>query len=163
MSAYGVGGWENFFVAEAGVAAAFSGLLFVAVSINLSRILSFPHLPGRAASALVVLLSLLVVASLGLVPCQPPAAYALELVATGLVATALTVRLQLPGIDRKMPRSWGLMHVGSVLVSTVPFAIAGASLLRGAGGGLYWVVAATLGCLLSSALHTWVLLVEIQR
>jgi hypothetical protein len=42
-------GWDNFFVAEVGAAAALSGLLFVAVSINLTRILAIPHLPARAA------------------------------------------------------------------------------------------------------------------
>jgi modulator of FtsH protease len=62
------GGWENFFVAQAGASAALSGLLFVAVSINLTRILQYPHLPGRAAETLVVLLSPLGVATIGLVP-----------------------------------------------------------------------------------------------
>jgi len=56
-------GWENFVVAEAGASAALTGLLFVAVSINLTRILSFPHLPGRAAQAVMVVLSVLLVST----------------------------------------------------------------------------------------------------
>jgi hypothetical protein len=47
-NAYSAAGWENFLVAETGAAAALAGLLFVAVSINLSRIVSYPGLPGRA-------------------------------------------------------------------------------------------------------------------
>jgi hypothetical protein len=48
-NAYSAAGWENFLVAETGTAAAaLAGLLFVAVSINLSRIVSYPGLPGRA-------------------------------------------------------------------------------------------------------------------
>jgi hypothetical protein len=39
--------WANFFVAEVGAAAAPSGLIIVAISINLQRILSFPQLPDR--------------------------------------------------------------------------------------------------------------------
>lgn len=41
--------WQSFFVAQASASAALAGLLFVAVSINLSRILkldvssAFPH------------------------------------------------------------------------------------------------------------------------
>ena len=38
--------WANFFVAEVGASAALSGLVVVAISINLSRILFFPQLPG---------------------------------------------------------------------------------------------------------------------
>jgi hypothetical protein len=61
-------GWENFFISEVGAAAALAGLLFVGVSINLTRILSLPRLPNRALLALVILLAILVVSSLLLVP-----------------------------------------------------------------------------------------------
>ncbi len=50
MSPYATAGWETFFVAEVGAAAALTGLLFVAVSINLTKVLAFPQLPGRAGS-----------------------------------------------------------------------------------------------------------------
>ena len=41
-------GWENFFVAEVGGAAALSGLVFVVISISLQKILPNKHLRGRA-------------------------------------------------------------------------------------------------------------------
>jgi hypothetical protein len=41
-------GWENFFVAQVGAAAALSGLVFVAVSTSLPRIVANKHLRGRA-------------------------------------------------------------------------------------------------------------------
>lgn len=65
--------WANFFAAEVGAAAALTGLIIVAVSINLSRILSFPQLPARAAESFLMLIGALMVASLGLVPEQPVA------------------------------------------------------------------------------------------
>src|ERR1039457_5121174 len=45
MSGYDVSAWGSFLAAEVGAGAALTGLLFVAVSINLARILSFPKLP----------------------------------------------------------------------------------------------------------------------
>ena len=87
--------WSNFFAAEAGAAAALAGLLFVAVSINLVRILEFPHLPTRAAEALIALLSVLFVASFALIPGQSLRTFGIEIAATGMAvwtfqAVALT-------------------------------------------------------------------------
>lgn len=45
-------GWKNFFIAEVGATAVLAGLAIVAISINLSRILAFPELPGRAAGGM---------------------------------------------------------------------------------------------------------------
>ena len=56
MSTYDIAGWTGFLAAAAGVAATLTGLLFVAVSINLARILEFPGLPERAAETIVQLL-----------------------------------------------------------------------------------------------------------
>lgn len=82
-------GWENFFIAEAGASAALTGLLFVAASINLQRILSFPQLPGRAAETLIVLASVLAVDLFGLVPGQRTAVLGAELLGTGVAVWAM--------------------------------------------------------------------------
>ena len=67
-SAYSAVPWQTFFAAEVGAGASLTGLLFVAVSINLERILSFPKLPARAGETLTLLLLVVVIASLGLAP-----------------------------------------------------------------------------------------------
>jgi modulator of FtsH protease len=41
--------WSDFFVASMGAAAALSGLVAVAISINLKHILKFKHLPAAPA------------------------------------------------------------------------------------------------------------------
>jgi len=55
-------------LAGAGAAGTQTGLLFVAVSINLSRILEFPHLPDRAAGTLGLVMTILLTRILMLVP-----------------------------------------------------------------------------------------------
>jgi len=85
-------GWNNFLVSELGAAAALTGLLFVAVSINLARILQFSHLPTRAAEALLALLSVLVVTTFALIPQQSPRAHGIEIGAIGLLIWAMHTR-----------------------------------------------------------------------
>jgi hypothetical protein len=68
MPAYSAAEWESLFVAEAGASAALAGLLFVALSINLERILKGTGLPGRAGEAIVLLLTVLVVSTFGWCP-----------------------------------------------------------------------------------------------
>jgi hypothetical protein len=78
-------GWHDLFVAEAGASAALAGLLFVPISINLTHILEYRHLPSRAVEALLALLSVPMIATFALVPTQSTRAYAAEIGASGLV------------------------------------------------------------------------------
>ena len=50
-SAYDPGAWTDLFVATVGATAALTGLIFVGVSINLTRITAFKGLPERALEA----------------------------------------------------------------------------------------------------------------
>jgi len=52
--------WTNFAVALAGVAAVLAGLVFVALSVNLERILRVAGLPGRAGETVIVLIGAVV-------------------------------------------------------------------------------------------------------
>src|SRR5262249_40130836 len=64
MHAATISDWTIFFTAQLGAAATLGGLVFVGLSLNLTKILSFPALPNRALLALGVLLGILVVSSL---------------------------------------------------------------------------------------------------
>ncbi len=64
MEVYSLGQWSAFFAAQVGAAAALAGLVIVAISINIARILSHPLLPGRAAETLVAPTGLLIVSTL---------------------------------------------------------------------------------------------------
>jgi hypothetical protein len=142
-------GWENFFVAEVGAAAALSGLLFVAVSINLTRILA--------------ILSVLAVATFGLVPDQSRGALGAEVGGTGLLVWLLTVRTQLRAYRDLEARRWLPTRVLATQAACVPFVVAGGLLLAGRDSGVYWIVPGTVASFGAGVLNAWVLLVEIQR
>jgi modulator of FtsH protease len=156
-------GWENFFVAEVGAAAALTGLLFVAVSINLARILAIAHLPNRAGETLVVFGGALAVATFGVVPDQSYVALGCEVGGVGLVVWAVTVRTQWLAFQHVDARKWLAMRVIGTQASTLPFVVAGALLFAGNADGLYWVVAGVLLSFASGIQNAWVLLVEILR
>src|SRR5215218_4319907 len=91
MHAHTTDGWGELFLAEAGASAALAGLLFVATSINLTKILEVRGLVGRAGEAIVLLVAVLIVSTLVLVPDQPRVALGTELLVTGLLAWSILV------------------------------------------------------------------------
>jgi hypothetical protein len=163
MDASVTAGWENFFVAEAGASAALTGLIFVAVSINLSRILSYPHLPGRAAQALMVLLPVLVVSTFGLVPGQSARLLGSEILGVGVVTALGMTRLQVRDRIHVQERTWVISSVVTSQLPLLPFAVSGVLLLCGSPGALYWLVAGSILSFGAGVLNAWVLLIEILR
>jgi modulator of FtsH protease len=156
-------GWSSFFAGQLGAAAALTGLLFVAVSINLARILQFSHLPTRAAETLLALVSVLVVCTFALIPRQSAQAYGFEIGATGLIFWALSTRSLIR--SRKFDRQYVRFTTRFVLTQlpALPFVIAGALLIAGRFSGVYWIVPGILLSFAAGIFGAWVLLVEIQR
>jgi hypothetical protein len=157
--------WHDLFVASAGASAALLGLLFVAVSINLERILAYEGLPERALETLLLLLSVLIVSIVGLIPAESTVALGLELLATAAIVAVIVFRL--PGTNAvetgKEPTQWRASRVGVRLMGTVPLVIGGLSVLLETGGGLYWIAAGVVLAICGAVANAWVLLVEILR
>jgi modulator of FtsH protease len=164
-TAYAPGEWSDLFVAVAGASAALLGLLFVAVSINLERILSYEGLPERALETLMLLLGVLVVSILGLMPGQSHVALGLELLATAALVGAIIFRLPTAQVaaGREAPAGWRASRLVIRLMGTVPLLIGGLALLVEAGGGLYWIAAGIVLAIVGAVANAWVLLVEILR
>ena len=55
--------WSSYLSAQASAAASLTGLVFVAVSINLTRVISVPGLAGRAAESIIQLFGVFIVSS----------------------------------------------------------------------------------------------------
>lgn len=60
--------WSTLLAVEAGSAATLTGLVFVALSVNLPKITNFPGLAGRAAESLLQFLEVFLISTMALVP-----------------------------------------------------------------------------------------------
>ncbi|WBB70065.1 hypothetical protein [Micromonospora sp. WMMD812] len=160
-----VASWEGFALALVGAAAVLAGLVFVAVSINIDRILAIRGLPGRAGESVILFLAVLCECAFVLIPNQPVSALGLELLVAGLLVWAVGVAIAVPGLrgPTRQPASWRLTRLIGVHLATVPAALAGASLLGWLPGGLYWLAGAVLTALVVATGNAWVLLVEVVR
>jgi hypothetical protein len=162
-TAYSPDSWSELFVAGAGASAALTGLVFVAVSINIERILELPGLPERALQTLLMLLTVVVVSMIGLIPGQGTTALGLELliVGTGFAATiGWLFKKSAAGLREYVSVGW---HLALIVPGTAPFVLGGASILAQTGGGLYWIIGGIIGALIGACINAWVLLVEILR
>jgi hypothetical protein len=164
VSGYDVDQWREFAVAAVGAGATLTGLLFVAISINLDRVLEIDRLPRRAAGTLSLLLSLLVVSLFVLAPGQTNTAVAIEVAATGVglacVAIFIAVRTERGTGD---PVIWTLGPLLTLVVPAVALVVAGVTVGAKSGGGLYWFLAAVVVGLCGAVGDAWVLLVEVKR
>jgi modulator of FtsH protease len=155
--------WHDFFLGTIGAAAALTGLLFVAISINLEQILKYPQLPGRAAGTLGILVSALVVSGFALAPGQGTRGLGIEIAVVGAIVAVQALWVVRGKDAPDEPKSWAVEHLVTLLLPSIAFMIGGVSLLARAGGGLYWVLAGVLLVFVSASINAWVLLVEIKR
>lgn len=162
-TAYTSADWTDLFVASAGASAALTGLLFVAVSVNIQDILKYEGLPARALQTLLLLLSAVVVSLACLIPAQSTTALGAELLGIGLAFGGWILLLAARALEPTREYVRPLFHFGLVIPGTLPQIVGAASLLAQSGGGLYWVVGGIVGALLSASINAWVLLVEILR
>jgi hypothetical protein len=165
MSGYHLAGWTAFFVAVIGAGAALTGLVFVAVSINLDRIVSAgSFLSSRAAETMATLLLVVVSSSLALVP-QGARWLGVEILAIAAPLLLVTLRTQVRHrrAHRDDPLLWHVARVSCTGVATIPACLAGISLVVRWGGGVYWLVPTALLGMTGAMFTAWVLLIEIAR
>jgi hypothetical protein len=152
--------WLSFGEAVAAVAGALTGLLFVALSVRSDAVSASRNLSSRAAQTLVLFMTSVLVAILLVAP-QPSAALGPELLAVAAVSgTALII------LDRRAGHSTGgairyIERFSPNMITAVLVGVAGLTFVVKAGGGLYWLIPATVASLLGGVVNAWLFLVRV--
>jgi hypothetical protein len=157
--------WQTLFAVQAGAAATLTGLIFVAVSINLAKIIEIPGLSGRAGDSILQFLQVFFICTVALVPRQSTTAFASEILAiAGFCWVAQVVaHVRYGKMHSGHPLIWLMTRIVQTQIASIPFFISGAYLLAGSPAGLYWLVPGFVFSFLAGVASAWVLLVEILR
>lgn len=164
LSAYDAAAWHDFFVTAGTGAAALTGLLFVALSIQLDRILGHPEHRFRARGNFFGLTLVMVMALVVLMPSLNNRWLGLGLIVPNLTAAVVNgwhIRGVLPTFfsgSIVFPLRVGLSYV--LILSGV---YGGISVMVGAGGGLLWPAIESIGMLLIALLGAGSLLVGVAQ
>jgi modulator of FtsH protease len=164
-AAYDPQAWQVLYAFVGGAATTLTGLLALALSINLRRILNTPIHRARSREALVTLLLLILLSILMLIPGQEQAILGIELIVLGLGSLVVATTLQhrtLSLLAVPLRRRWMARIVFLDSGSTCEV-IGGFSLLLGYGGGLYWLVPTIFICLVWGLLASWQLIVMLPE
>jgi hypothetical protein len=158
---YTTAAWLGFGEAVAAAAGALTGLLFVALSVKGDTLATSLSLRSRAAQTLVLFLTSLLVALLLVAP-QPTAALGSELLAVAAASgVALLILDRRAGHDTSQGVARYIERFSPNTVTAVLVGVAGLTLLLMAGGGLYWLIPATVAGLVGGVINAWLFLVRL--
>jgi modulator of FtsH protease len=157
--------WSTLLSVEAGAAATLMGLVFVALSINLNRILTVPHLPGRAVESIMQFLQVFLISTVGLIPRQSERAFSIEVLVIAAASWGVQAAVQIRYLMSRngQPWSWFVSRAVFTQFATIPFGVAGIALLLGVPGAIDWLVPGFVFSFVAGVVGAWILLVEILR
>jgi hypothetical protein len=150
--------WQGFAEMTGGASGALTGLLFVAVSLNATRIAGHQGLRASATQTLVLFLVPLVVAATLLTPDQHDWALGAELIAIGLVTSwiLLGIRRVKRGLNDDDQRLIEIFNRrGPNVMVMLLFVASGITLACGAADGLYLLLPASLVAQVSGVVNAW--------
>lgn len=160
-----IASWADLFIAAAGAGAALAGLIIVAMSVNVKRILSIPGMTSRAATTIAVLILMVLVALAGLFPGQTYFQFGIVATVCSLLVLGLSLRSATVMINdatsgtKPLAAAKGLLGIAPASIA----AAAGVLLLVGNATGLGFLGFSMLVSIAASVTNAWVLLVEILR
>jgi hypothetical protein len=150
--------WQSFAEMTGGASGALTGLLFVAVSLNASRIAGHQGLRASAAQTLVLFIAPLVMAAALLTPDQADWALGAELIVIGLVTSWVLLGIRrvkhtLTDDDKQLIAIFN--RRGPNVMVMLLFVASGVTLACGQAAGLYLLLPAALVAQVSGVLNAW--------
>jgi hypothetical protein len=150
--------WQGFAEMTGGASGALTGLLFVAVSLNASRIAGHQGLRASAAQTLVLFIAPLVMAAALLTPGQADWALGAELIVIGLVTSWVLLGIRrvkhtLTDDDKQLIAIFN--RRGPNVMVMLLFVASGVTLACGQAAGLYLLLPAALVAQVSGVLNAW--------
>lgn len=157
--------WSNFFLAQVGASAALTGLLFVALSINVRKITSNKPLLHKALISLLLLFIVLVVSSLTLIPLSTVHYLGIGVFILGGISWFVVTTLHTQA-RKTLTKKYLRYYIRDIILNqlaTVPFLVAGILFFMNNEIGYYWLVPGILFSILSAGVTSWILLIEINN
>jgi modulator of FtsH protease len=150
--------WAGFAEMTGGASGALTGLLFVAVSLNATRIAGHHGLRASATQTLVLFIAPLVMAAALLTPDQPDWALGAELIVIGGITSWILlgirrVKHNLNDDDQQLIAIFN--RRGPNVMVMLLFAASGITLACGAPGGLYLLLPTSVVAQASGVLNAW--------
>jgi len=157
--------WQTLFAVQAGAAATLTGLVFVAVSINLAQIVKTPGLAGRAAESMLQFMQVFFASSAILIPKQSLAAIGCEILAVASLAWLgqLMSQIRYARARAGHPFWWLMQRVVTTHIASVPLFIASVMLVIGNPDGLFVIMGGFFFSFVAGIIGAWILLIEILR
>jgi hypothetical protein len=157
--------WQTLFAVQAGAAATLTGLVFVAMSINLAKIIEIPGLAGRAAESMLQFLQVFFVSSALLIPQQPLAALGCEVLFVAALSWLgqLTSQIRYARARSGHPLKWLGQRVFTTHIASIPLVVAAVMLILGNSSGLFVIIGGFFFSFVAGVIGAWVLIVEILR
>lgn len=157
-----VASWQSAYVLIGGMAATLTGLLFVAVSINLRTVMSranpdLRHSAIRTFNQFVLIMELAIVYQ---IPDQNPVTLGVSIMVLSVVALGIiVVATRESGVGRTVGRGDSWLSYALFLA----FALVGALITTGQFELLFVMVSLVIGTLISAVFSAWQLMVEVGQ
>src|SRR5690606_26597472 len=156
--------WSEFNVAMAGASAALAGLVIVAASVIIDKIIHAGTLSARLGAAIASLVLALVASGAALVPQLDLLGYGIFVLACALAAGAFQAHAV--RVIMRDPASEQRARVAKSVLGYLPliaYLAGGVQLIAGVSSGLVLIAAGCLLAIVSAIVVSWVVLVEVLR
>lgn len=156
--------WQEFNVAMIGATAALAGLVIVAASVNIGKIITATSMTSRLAAGIGGLVLALTTSAIGLIPDIGTVAFGV----TTLIVSALFVVFPVESARRifayRAPENTARFFKALMgLVAPVAYLIGSILLIVGSPAGLVLFAAGSILAIMAALLISWVVLVEVLR